>query len=236
VQTKLAYSRAWHLIDVGADQRSLGRIASRIAIVLMGKHKPIWDPSSLWLLLAPLPLLPLSLSLRCRYKSKVWPTKANKRFPTHFPADCGDYVVAVGCNDLHTTGKKRFQKKYYRHTTRPGSLQEITMDRMFAKWGGAEVLRRAVSGMLPKNRLRDKRLARLKGSFPTTFYSPPPPQWVWVFFFVAPLLLTGKIAAFEGAEHPYKANLIRYHESSMIGRIPEVRDAFKESRSGDVAA
>ncbi len=47
MQTKLAYSRAWHLIDVGADQRSLGRIASRIAIVLMGKHKPIWDPSSL---------------------------------------------------------------------------------------------------------------------------------------------------------------------------------------------
>lgn len=37
------------------------------------------------------------------------------------------------------------------------------MDRMFAKWGGSEVLRKAVSGMLPKNRLRDKRLARLKG-------------------------------------------------------------------------
>ena len=37
------------------------------------------------------------------------------------------------------------------------------MDAMFAKWGGAEVLRKAVSGMLPKNRLRDKRLARLKG-------------------------------------------------------------------------
>jgi large subunit ribosomal protein L13 len=34
---------------------------------------------------------------------------------------------------------------------------------MFAKWGGGEVLRKAVSGMLPKNRLRDKRLARLKG-------------------------------------------------------------------------
>ena len=39
------------------------------------------------------------------------------------------------------------------------------MDKMFAKWGGAEVLRKAVSGMLPKNRLRDKRLARLKGAF-----------------------------------------------------------------------
>lgn len=36
------------------------------------------------------------------------------------------------------------------------------MDKMFAKWGGAEVLRKAVSGMLPKNRLRKVRLARLK--------------------------------------------------------------------------
>ncbi|TKA76594.1 54S ribosomal protein L23, mitochondrial [Cryomyces minteri] len=121
-KTRLAYSRAWHLVDVGSDPRPLGRLASQIAIALMGKHKPIWDPST----------------------------------------DCGDYVVAVGCHDLHTTGKKRFQKKYYRHNTRPGSLKEITMDRMFAKWGGGEVLRKAVSGMLPKNRLREPRLARLK--------------------------------------------------------------------------
>ena len=91
--------------------------------MLMGKHKPIWNPST----------------------------------------DCGDYVVAVGCHDLHTTGNKRLQKKYYTHTARPGSLKEISMDRMFEKWGGAEVLRKAVSGMLPKNRLRKPRLARLKG-------------------------------------------------------------------------
>ena len=39
----------------------------------------------------------------------------------------------------------------------------MTMDKMFEKWGGAEVLRRAVKGMLPKNRLREKRMARLKG-------------------------------------------------------------------------
>jgi large subunit ribosomal protein L13 len=111
---------------VGTDPRPLGRIASSIAVFLMGKHKPIWDPST----------------------------------------DCGDYVVATGCHDLHTTGKKRFQKKYYTHSTRPGSLKEITMDQMFAKWGGQEVLRKAVRGMLPKNRLRDKRLERLKGGLP----------------------------------------------------------------------
>lgn len=38
----------------------------------------------------------------------------------------------------------------------------MSMDKMFAKWGGGEVLKKAVRGMLPKNRLRDKRLARLK--------------------------------------------------------------------------
>ncbi|CRG86773.1 54S ribosomal protein L23, mitochondrial [Talaromyces islandicus] len=121
-RTRLAYSRTWHHIDVGSDSRSLGRLASSIAVFLMGKHKPIWDPST----------------------------------------DCGDYVVAVGCRDIHTTGKKRYQKKYYTHNTRPGSLKSMTMDKMFEKWGGGEVLRRAVRGMLPKNRLRDKRLDRLK--------------------------------------------------------------------------
>jgi large subunit ribosomal protein L13 len=80
-------------------------------------------------------------------------------------ADCGDYVVATNCTELYTTGKKREQKIYYRHNTRPGSLKQISMDKMFEKWGGGEVLRKAVSGMLPKNRLRDKRLARLKSKF-----------------------------------------------------------------------
>jgi len=121
-KTRLAYSRTWHYVDVGSDARPLGRLASSIALFLMGKHKPIYDPST----------------------------------------DCGDYVVAVGCHDLHTTGKKRLQKQYYSHSTRPGSLKSMTMDKMFEKWGGGEVLRRAVRGMLPKNRLRDKRLARLK--------------------------------------------------------------------------
>ncbi|KAH7077945.1 50S ribosomal protein-like protein L13 [Paraphoma chrysanthemicola] len=121
-KTRLAYARSWHLIDIGSDSRALGRVASSIALILMGKHKPIFDPST----------------------------------------DCGDYVVAIDCANVHTTGKKRFQKLYRTHTTRPGSLKEISMDRMIAKWGGGEVLRKAVSGMLPKNRLRKERLARLK--------------------------------------------------------------------------
>ncbi|KKY14325.1 putative 50s ribosomal protein l13 [Phaeomoniella chlamydospora] len=121
-RTRLAYSRTWHHVDVGSDPRPLGRIATSIAMHLMGKNKPIWHPST----------------------------------------DCGDYVVATGCGDLYTTGKKRQQKQYYTHTTRPGSLKQMSMDQMIEKWGGGEVLKRAVRGMLPKNRLRDKRMARLK--------------------------------------------------------------------------
>jgi large subunit ribosomal protein L13 len=86
-----------------------------------------------------------------------------KHKPIYNPStDCGDYVVATNCSSLHVTGKKMAQKKYYTHTTRPGSLKEISMEKLMAKWGGGEVLRKAVSGMLPKNRLRKERLARLK--------------------------------------------------------------------------
>jgi len=54
------------------------------------------------------------------------------------------------------------KKLYYTHTTRPGSLKSLNMEGMVRKWGGGEVLKRAVRGMLPKNRLREGRLARLK--------------------------------------------------------------------------
>ena len=86
-----------------------------------------------------------------------------KHKPIYEPStDCGDYVVVTNCAQLIATGKKMEQKKYYSHSTRPGSLQEMSMQRLMTKWGGSEVLRRAVRGMLPKNRLRDDRLARLK--------------------------------------------------------------------------
>ncbi|CAL5869626.1 uncharacterized protein PFLUO_LOCUS3856 [Penicillium psychrofluorescens] len=157
-KTRLAYSRTWHYIDAGSDERSLGRLASSIALVLMGKNKPIYDPST----------------------------------------DCGDYVVVVGCHDLHTTGKKRLQKQYYTHNTRPGSLKSMSMDQMFAKWGGGEVLRRAVKGMLPKNRLQKPRLARLK--------------------------------TFEGLAHPYKENIVRFGNESVLGHTTEFQEAFQSAR------
>ena len=133
LQTKLAYTRVWHGVSAtaqhatlstqpGVTPPTLGRLASRIAVLLMGKHKPTFDPST----------------------------------------DCGDYVVVTDCAALHVTGRKMWQKTYYRHSTRPGKLKSLTMDKLMEKQGGAEILRKAVSGMLPKNRLRDKRLARLK--------------------------------------------------------------------------
>lgn len=89
-----------------------------------------------------------------------------KHKPIYDPStDCGDYIVATNCSSIRVTGKKMQQKLYYSHTTRPGSLKSISMEKMMDKWGGAEVLRRAVRGMLPKNRLRDVRLARLKSKF-----------------------------------------------------------------------
>jgi large subunit ribosomal protein L13 len=89
-----------------------------------------------------------------------------KHKPTFDPSsDCGDYVVAVNCAAVKTTGRKMAQKKYYSHTTRPGSLKSISMEKLLEKWGGGEVVRRAVRGMLPKNRLRDVRLGRLRSEF-----------------------------------------------------------------------
>lgn len=156
----------------------------------MGKHKPIWNPST----------------------------------------DCGDYVVAVGCTDLHTTGKKRFNKKYYSHTTRPGSLKEITMDRMMAKWGGGEVLRRAVRGMLPKNRLRDDRMARLKCAFFPSIH---------LFPFFLPQYQSQSLrrradlvqTVFEGMAHPYKQNILTDNTTypSQIAQQPAVQATFAKA-------
>ncbi|KAM0792896.1 hypothetical protein ACM66B_002657 [Microbotryomycetes sp. NB124-2] len=95
-------------------------MATRIAIVLMGKHKPVYDQAN----------------------------------------DCGDYVVVTNARNVKVTGRKAEQKLYRHHTMYPGGLKEITYATMMEK-RPEEIIRRAVSGMLPKNRLRDKRLERL---------------------------------------------------------------------------
>mgnify|MGYP003366435352 CR=1 FL=1 len=120
--TALSFARLWHHVDLAKDKRTLGRLASAIAITLIGKHKPVYHQSQ----------------------------------------DSGDYVVVSNCQALRVTGKKFEQKTYWSHSSKPGQLKLRTMDKVVADKGYGEILKKAVSGMLPKNRLRKTRLDRLK--------------------------------------------------------------------------
>jgi len=111
--------RDWYLVD--ATGKTLGRLASEIAKILMGKNKPTYTPH----------------------------------------IDGGDFVVVVNAEKVFVTGKKLNQKIYYKHTGYFGHLKETTLKEMLEK-KPEEVIRLAVRGMLPKNKLRDKRLKRLK--------------------------------------------------------------------------
>lgn len=74
--------------------------------------------------------------------------------------DCGDYVVVVNAKDVKTTGRKELLKKYTSYSGYPGGLRTRTLKEVKAQ-NPAEVITHAVSGMLPKNRLRAKMLKRL---------------------------------------------------------------------------
>lgn len=75
--------------------------------------------------------------------------------------DCGDYVVVVNADKVRLSGKKEQQKKYRRHSGYPGGFKEIPFaDQM--KRDSRKVIELAVSKMLPKNKLRLRRLRRLK--------------------------------------------------------------------------
>jgi large subunit ribosomal protein L13 len=75
--------------------------------------------------------------------------------------DNGDYVVVVNAQDIVVTGRKDKKKLYQWHTGFPKGFRELTFNQMMDK-DPRKVLRFSISGMLPKNKLRDKRLARLK--------------------------------------------------------------------------
>ena len=81
-----------------------------------------------------------------------------KYSPSYTPhMDSGDYVVVVNADQM-TYGGDRTAKTYYRHSEVPGALKEISADTVSM----SEMLERAVSGMLPKNKFRSDRLARLR--------------------------------------------------------------------------
>ncbi len=111
--------RRWYVID--AQGKVLGRMATEIAKVLRGKHKPTFTPNQ----------------------------------------DTGDFVIVVNARSVKLTGTKLEQKVYFRHTEYPGGIRERTAAQMLEK-KPEDLIRLAVKGMLPKNRLSRKLVTKLK--------------------------------------------------------------------------
>ncbi len=85
-----------------------------------------------------------------------------KRKPQYTPhVDVGDFVVVVNAEKIAVTGNKRADKRYYRHSGYPGGLRSRTLQEMLDR-RPEEVIRKAVRGMLPRNRLGRKQLTKLK--------------------------------------------------------------------------
>ena len=117
--TKLSdIKRSWHLFDV--EGKVLGRIASEIAQVLIGKSKPYFVSN----------------------------------------LDCGDYAVVINAKSVKVTGKKELQKKYSRHSGYPGGYREETLMEL-RKRNPTDIIKFAVLGMLPQNKLQDRMKTRL---------------------------------------------------------------------------
>lgn len=84
--------------------------------------------------------------------------KSKSYFARHL--DCGDYVVVINSKDIKVTGKKEKLKKYHRYSGYPGGLTLESLESV-RKDKPEQIIIRAVKGMLPQNRLRDKMLKRL---------------------------------------------------------------------------
>lgn len=116
---KNEFEKKWYLMD--ANERVLGRLATKIANYLRGKNKPIFTPN----------------------------------------ADTGDFVVIINADKIKLTGKKLDNKIYYHHSGYPGGIKAATA-RERLKTQPEEVIKDAVWGMLPKNRLGRAMLKKLK--------------------------------------------------------------------------
>ncbi len=111
--------RQWYIID--AQGKILGRMATEIAKVLRGKHKPSFTPNQ----------------------------------------DAGDFVIVVNARNIKLTGTKLEKKIYYRHSEYPGGIRERTAAKMLEE-KPEDLIKLAVRGMLPKNRLSRKLVTKLK--------------------------------------------------------------------------
>ncbi len=109
----------WVLVD--ANDQNLGRLATQIATILLGKNKPSFTPG----------------------------------------VDTGDFVVVVNCERIRVTGNKLEEKIYYRHSQYPSGLTAINL-REQLRIHPDRVIRAAVWGMLPHNKLGREIIKKLK--------------------------------------------------------------------------
>ncbi|MFY9529346.1 MAG: 50S ribosomal protein L13 [Candidatus Acidiferrales bacterium] len=115
----LTIGKQWYVVD--ANGQVLGRLATRVARLLIGKDKPNFTPY----------------------------------------LDCGDHVVVINAERVRLTGNKLDQKVYRHHSGFPGGLKEIPIRRRMQQ-RPTEIVRDAVLGMLPKNKLRARRARKLR--------------------------------------------------------------------------
>ena len=82
--------------------------------------------------------------------------------PNYTPhVDGGDHVVVINAKNTVVTGNKEISKKYYRHSGFPGNLKEARLEEVREKFP-ERIIEMAVKGMLPKNKLVDERMKRLR--------------------------------------------------------------------------
>ena len=97
-----------------------------------------------------------------RLATQIADTLRGKRKPQFTPhVDTGDFVIVVNAEKVRVTGNKLDQKRYYRHSGYPGGIRSRTLREQLDR-RPTEVLRVAVKGMLPKNRLARQQITKLK--------------------------------------------------------------------------
>lgn len=111
--------RDWYVVD--GENLVVGRLASQVAALLRGKHRPYFTPH----------------------------------------VDCGDYVIVINADKVRFTGKKETDKTYFRYTGYPGGERENNAATLREK-KPEFLVRNAVRGMLPKNKLGRQMLKKLK--------------------------------------------------------------------------
>ncbi len=112
-------TRAWRIVD--ADGLVLGRLATEVATILRGKHKPTFAPNT----------------------------------------DMGDHVIVINADKVVLTAGKADAKMAYRHSGYPGGLTATSYGDLMLNRSD-QVVRNAITGMLPKNRLGRQMATKLK--------------------------------------------------------------------------